>query len=497
MKATMRKRLAVLVGAALLTTSGGLALPAHSVFAETAVYPAAAKAQSEKGEQTNAGDARTDYIDVLVGKYVSNLRDRAAAFADTDYDTFIHDIQSGKTLAEAAGVSESELADKLVQSIGQSLEAEVQLGALTADESMQARNRAEAAIREAVSGSGGTDSFRRDTVIGRQVLNSHIAAVVQSAAALYDLDSGQLRRELQEGQSLASVTGQVYGPLADAISEPLVRELDAAVLAGKMTAAEADTLKSEGAEAIRKIVDTEGYDVPTTIWMEYYGQYLLENKLGFVITQTVALSGKEEEDIVAALAAGSTLAAASGLSDTELLRSLSDLIGEAIEQARLEGKLSANYAERLKEQAEERLAAIIHTSGYGYHMRQETSAAAFDADWDVCETDDNGETRCTEVTEEAKDIDPSSYTDEKLNNALTEAAAIANIDFDVLLDRLASGESISKATGRSYDNLIYELFRSTGKQINRFVAQGSLTEEESARIKSNYMSGLVELMTQS
>jgi uncharacterized protein YidB (DUF937 family) len=493
----MRKRLAVLVGAALLTTSGGITLPAQSVFAQTTAYPAAANAQTEEGNQTNAGNARTDYIEVLVGKYVSNLRDQAAALADVDYDTFIRDVQSGKTLAEAAGLSESELADKLVQSIGQSLEAEVQLGALTADESKQAKQRAEASILEAVSGFGGADSFLQDTVIGQQILNSHIAAIVQTAASLYDLDSNQLRKELREGKSLASVTGQVYGPLAVAITEPLVRELDSAVLAGKISDAEADSLKSEGAEAIRTIVDTEGYDAPTTSWMEHYGQYLLRNKLGFVISQTVALSGKEEEEISAALAAGSTLAAASGLSDTELLRSLSDTIGEPIDQAWLEGKLSANYAEQLKEQAEEQLEAIIHTSGYGLNVQQEPDGAAYEDNWEACETDENGETRCTEVAEKAADIDPSSYTDDKLNNALSEAAAIANIDLDVLLDRLAGGESISKATGRSYDNLIYELYRSTSKQINRYVSQGSLTEEESARIKSNYMSGLVELMTQS
>ncbi|MDF2715322.1 MAG: hypothetical protein K0R28_2247 [Paenibacillus sp.] len=497
MKATMRKRLAVLVGAALLTTTGGLALPAQSVFAETAAYPIAANAQTEEGAQTKAGNARTDYIEVLVGKYVSNLRDQAAALADADYDTFIQDVQSGKTLAEASGLSESGLADKLVQSIGQSLDAEVQLGALTADEAKQAKNRVEALILEAVSGSGGADFFQQDSVIGQHILNSHIAAVVQTAASLYELDSSQLRRALKEGQSLASVTGQVYGPLADAITEPLVRELDSAVQAGKMSAEEADSLKSEGAEAIRTIVDTKGYDVPTTNWMEHYGQYLLHNKLGFVITQTVAQSGKEEDEIVAALAAGSTLAAASGLSDTDLLRSLSDYIGAAIDQAWLEGKLSVNYAERLKERAEEQLAEIIHTSGYGMNAQREPRGAAYEENWETCETDENGETRCTEAAEEAADIDPSSYTDDKLNNAISEMAAIVNIDFDVLLNRLASGESISRATGRSYDNLIYELYRSTSKQINRYVSGGSLTEEESERIKSNYMSGLAELMTNS
>ncbi|TMV52195.1 hypothetical protein FE783_04430 [Paenibacillus mesophilus] len=497
MRVTMRKRLAVLVSAVLLTTSGGLALPAQSVFAETSAYPIAANAQTEGGTQTKAGNERTDYIDVLVGKFVSNLRELAAALANVDYDTFIQEIQSGKTLAEASGLSESELADRLVQSIGHSLEAEVQLGALTADESEQVKKRAEASILEAVSGSGGADSFRKDPVVGRQIVNSHIAEVVQTTATLYELNSSQLRRALHEGRSLASVTGQVYGPLADAITEPLIRELDLAVQAGKMSAEEADSLKSEGAGAIGKIVDTEGYDSPTTNWMEQYGQHLLYNKLGFVISQTVALSDKEEEEIVAALAAGSTLAAASGLSDTELLRSLSDNIDISIDQAWLEGKLSANYAERLKEQAREQLTAIIHKSGYGVNVQQEARQATYEDNWETCETEENGETRCTEVTEEATDIDPSSYTDFKLNNAISELAAIANIDIDVLLGRLASGESISRATGRSYDNLIYELYSSTSKQINRYVSRGIFTEEESEQIKSNYTSGLVELMTQS
>lgn len=495
MRVMMRKRLAVLVGAALLTTSGGLALPAQSVFAETAAYPIAAKAQTEGGTHTNAGDERTDYIEVLVGKFVSNLRGLAAALADVDYDTFMQDIQTGKTLAEASGLSESELADKLVQSIGQSLEAEVQLGALTADESEQARKRAEASILGALSGSGGADSFQHD--LGQHIINSHIAEVVQTAATLYELDSSQLRRALHDGQSLASVTGQVYGPLADAITEPLIRELDLAVQAGKMSASEADSLKTEGAEAIRKIVDTEGYDAPTTNWMKRYGQNLLNNKMGLVIPQTVALSGKEEEEIVAALAAGSTLTAASGLSDTELLRSLSANIDVSIDQAWLEGKMSANYAEQLKEQAEEQLTAIIHTSGYGKNVQQEARQATYEDNWETCETLENGETSCTEVTEEVTEINPSSYTNFKLNNAISEVAAIANIDIEVLLGKMAGGESVSRATGRSYDNLIYELYRSTSKQINRFVSRGTLTEEESEQIKSNYMTGLVELMTHS
>jgi hypothetical protein len=473
----MRKRLAVLMGAAILTATGGLALPAHSVFAETANAAAISNALADH-PQADTDTAKMDYIGLLVRHYVSNLVEWTASLTDQDYGVLLQEVQSGKSIAEASGLNASDLSDKLGESLAQNFAADEQSGVLTPKEALHAKAYAIAAIKEAVSGAAGAAALQTDSIDGRDIVQSHINKIVQTTANLYELDAKNLRRALREGHSLAQASGQESGALAGAVTALLDRELDAAVLAGKLTSAEADKRKAEGEEAIRKIVATEGYDGDTTNWMKQFGDRLVSNKLGFIVPLTAALSGKDTDDVALAIEQGSTISSASGLSETELLGALSKNIDEAIDQAWLNGNVTASYADQLKRQAEEQLRTAITAARYGANAQGRAESVTQDE------------------TTEASDNDPAEfYAENRLNQVAADVAALSNIRYDDLLERLASGQTMSQASGISNNSLLYGLVKSASKQLNEYVDQGALSEEESARVKANYMSGLVQLLS--
>lgn len=553
MRETMKKRFTVLMGAALLTVAGGLALPATSGKAETsaaselsaaltdggipsaivaagakgsvpavltagagsgivttaAVAPAsgggvsAGNAEADSGAQTNDGESRTyGYADLLLRHYIARIADYAAAFASSDYDAFMQDFQEGQSLAEASGLSKAELADKLVGAFEQRLEAEVRAGTLTTDEATQASAEASMAILGAVSAEQGQAKLPSDGIDGRDIRNAHIHSIVQTVAFLYELDARELKEALRDGSNLAEASGQSAEDLTSAIAERLDRELEAAVRAGQLSETAANERRAEGTEAIRTIVTTAGYDPDETVWMRQFGDRLLRGELGFAVPLAAAHAGIDINDVLAALAGGETLLSASGLSETELLDLLGERVGLAIEQAWLDGKLSANMAERLRAEADVQIKAVIHTVGYGIaapsgdtgRTEREKAVPVSSVTSAVYDEETGTEILVKALDAEYLPVDPKAYTEAKLGEALQDIAALSATSYGTLLERLAEGQSMAAASGVSNESLLLELVRSTSKQLNEYVANGQLNEQESVQVKSNYIAGLIAML---
>lgn len=496
MRDTMKKRFAVLVGAALLAASGGAALPVKPVFAASAnVSASAADTSNGLAAQPEIAPDTTqiDYIDILAGGQLTSIVAQAAAIAGKDYDTLMQDVIAGKSLADAAGLSAGELESQLLRSAEQSLNVEAATGALTAAEAEQAKTSAAEAIRAVVSGTQGAAKPEASWLAGSDIVQSHLNQIVDDIAYAYELDARDLRAALHEGQSLIEASGQAADALENVLSESLNRDLDTAVQTGKLTAADADKRKEKGRDAITTIVTTPGYDRETTPWMEQYGNALLANRLDFAENTAFALSDKEYDDFYNELGQGGTLLSASGLTESELLEPLAESIDQAIDAEWLNGRLSADLADRLKQQASEQLKTVIVTPGYGVTSVAETVAPTPDYSAATV-TDDvyDGEADPVAVVTVT---DVQAYTDERLSRVVADVAALTGLHTDELLARLAEGESLAEAAHSDNDTLLYGLVRSFGRQLNESAAAGApFTKQESEQAKASYTSSILALL---
>lgn len=482
MRETMKKKLVVLTGAAVLMAGSGMAITANPVMAETAGTGVGAGAQSGTNiEEEGTKAANPSYIDMLTYKTLSSLLVQASAASDQDYDTFYQSVASGQSLADASGLGAAVLASKLKQSVGQSIQANVESGLLTAKEAEQASASADAIIEKVVSVQWKGVSLEQSIIGGHDLLQSFLNGIVQQTADLYELSATELRKALRDGQSLAEASGQTEGALISDLKQSLSDMLTEAVQSGKLMAVDADKRYREGEEAIKTIVSTKGYDSPATPWMERFGNELVAGKLGFAINLTAIYSDKELDDIYAALRQGGTLVSASGLSEGELLADLTDAIDQAIEQAWLAGNLSLKVAEQLKTQASEQVKTAITTAGYGI---SEVPATVVESVY--------GEE--TANAEETVKIDVNQYVQHRLNQIVDDTARLTDTDAKELLGRLSSGQSLSQAARTDNDSLLYGLVSSISRQLNEYVASGALSEEESARAKSDYASQLLKLL---
>ncbi|GAA3405977.1 hypothetical protein ACFFNY_25940 [Paenibacillus hodogayensis] len=506
MRETMKKRLAVLMGAAVLTASGGALLPAKAAWAETVSVTAAdettgasvtadestgttadettgtsANAEESTGSSPAADEStgpsaaaeqtkQVSYIDILASRNLSSYVAQAAALGDQDFDTVWQEVLTGKSLSEASGVPAGDLEAALLQSLAQSLSADVENGALTAGEAEQTKASAIATIRAVIAGASTSASVQAALIGGADIVQSRLDRVIEDTAALLELNARELRQSLRDGRSLAEASGQDAATLAAQLAGMLNQDLDASVQAGQLARADADTRKREGLEALGRIVAEAGYDRETTPWMEQYGNALLASQLGFAVNYAYALSSREYDDFYSDLAEGASIETASGLTEKDLLPSISAMIGNAVDEAWLNGKLSAGYADELKLQADEQLKTALTAPGYG---QSKAVAIADDA----------------AVAASAQD-----YAEGRLSQVAADVAAWAGTRADVLLEKLAQGQTLAQAAGTDSDALLRALVKSVAVQLNAYAADGTFTEKDVASAKSSYTAGLVQLL---
>ncbi|MEF3304982.1 hypothetical protein [Paenibacillus sp. GYB003] len=486
MRKQMRNQLAVLIGAAVLTT-GGLTLPDKAARAETAA--AVLQPQAEP-QQTAAEAAEPGYVDIVLQKAIAAARTSVAASVYNENDDTAWPYSTeGQSLAAVTGWSESELETALLRSVTEAIARDLESGVLTANEASDASAAATAAVHKTVSGPAAGASAAASSTKGAAIVQSFLDTIVQRTADLLELSARDLRSALGAGQTLAQAAGQTEAQLGELLKQSLNGELDRAAASGSLSSAEAIERKRDGAEAIDTIVATVGYDRETTPWMERFGESLLANKLGFAATLTATWSDKESDDFFAALAQGGTLASASGLSESELLALLTDYVDEAIDGAWLDGDLSAEYAGRLKTRAAELVKTAISTPGYG--MPTAPAARVVYVAVPDADSADAAESYVAEV----EDLDADAYAADRLNRVVADIAALTGTNGDELLRRLSGGLTIGQAVHTDADSLLYSLVGSFGKEVNNFVAAGALSEEDGARAKSNYTSGLLKLLT--
>jgi ribosomal protein L10 len=164
------------------------------------------------------------------------------------------DLRAGKTLAQVADATPGTSADGLVQALVAAaktkLDALVAAGKLTQAQETTLLGKLQARIEAAVS---------KAHPAVRAAASKLFAAGVNAAAGYLGVTPGQLRAELKSGRTLAQIANATPGKSADGLVQALVAaakaRLDAAVAAGKITAAQESQALSRLTTLVTAVVD--------------------------------------------------------------------------------------------------------------------------------------------------------------------------------------------------------------------------------------------------
>ncbi|RKN81997.1 hypothetical protein [Paenibacillus ginsengarvi] len=482
----------------------------------------------------------------------------AFADSDIDYSSYLGAVYEGKSLAEAAGVSPGDLNDQLTASVQHTVQAEVAAGSLTATEGEQAVTSLSSAISAAVSGSLNQAARLSATDAGQDLVQLHLSRIVPNTAVYIEGSAADLLRAMQAGQSLAEAAGLSADALSDQLDSQLFADLDNAVQSGKLLAADAEARKAEAAKAIREAVSTPSFDKVNTVWMDRFGAQLVARKLDSAERLAAVQSSKDYSDVLEALAQGKTLADATGISEADLAEQLGSPIHQAIDASWLNGSLSRQAADQWKAKADEALNRLIRgeapagspqadaaiAQGSTRDIVKASASYASLSYEDLKQAVASGQTlvQATGLTEEellgtlkaeadsyiaeavlsgrldrsaeqatreeaytlirsaietagyAGKVDAQLYGSELASRIVEQAAETDGVNASELLEALAQGYSLSSAAHTDKDSLIYSLLRSANQEINGLAGEGRITDEESAQLKSDYTSSLLELL---
>jgi ribosomal protein L10 len=219
------------IGLAACTSVAALALGAGTALAAHGHH---GKAHAVRAAKAAAGLARTKKAAAVHGH--GDLK-AAAGYLGLTVAQLRADLKAGQTLAQVADATPGKSADDLVQVLVAAaktkLDALVAAGKLTQAQETTLLAKLQTRIEAAVSKA-------RPAV--RAAATKLFAAGLKAAADYLGVPAAQLRTDLKNGQTLAQVANATPGKSADGLVQALVAaaksKLDAAVAAGKLTAAQ-------------------------------------------------------------------------------------------------------------------------------------------------------------------------------------------------------------------------------------------------------------------
>lgn len=358
------------------------------------------------------------------------------------------------------------LPEYLADLLEQDIDASVSAGRLNSEEAATLKETGVAEIARILSTPGyEPEATAWMEMYGERIVNDRIESVRFDTAALSDEDYGDALAALERGESLASVADMKEDELLKALVAKADHAIEAAWRDGALTAALAEKLKQEAAEGLTAVVDSADEPAVTTSTAEGDAA-IAEASIRNIVEQSANFG---EEDMTAAelrsaMQAGRTIVQAiEEEHEGSLLSSLEWNAERYIDGEVAAGRLAPEAAEPTKSMARERLAKAISTPGY------------------------------------VPKVDAEAYAKERLDRVLEEAAASAvrdevKLTVDELLRQLAQGRSIAEVVGMEEDALMYELASAVNRELVAFVANGSMTAEESEQALSMYMSGLRDLL---
>ncbi|UUZ92945.1 YckD family protein [Paenibacillus sp. P25] len=274
--------------------------------------------------------------------------------------------------------------------------------------------------------------------------------IVKETATLLGVDESAIKDELKQGKTLAAIAQEKGLSEADylqKLTEAETKAIDDAVAAGKLTQTQADKIKTNLSDRLKKAIENTGF-----------GKEGKHEGFGFgggdLVKETATLLGVDESAIKDELKQGKTLAAIAqekGLSEADYLQKLTDAETKAIDDAVAAGKLTQTQADKIKTNLSDRLKKAIENTGFGKEGKRE--GFGFGG-----------------------------------GDLVKETATLLGVDESAIKDELKQGKTlaaIAQEKGLSEADYLQKLTEAETKAIDDAVAAGKLTQTQADKIKTN------------
>ncbi|MFH5182110.1 hypothetical protein ACHHV8_05435 [Paenibacillus sp. TAB 01] len=403
----------------------------------------------------------------LVAQHLNSIVRDTAWLADKDAAVINEALLKGQTLAEASGLSASELTDKLTGLLKEDINHLYEDSDASSSELDALKAQGAAAIASAVSEKGFQPAAAAAVVDLNAVIQSQLSLVFSNASAFSSEDSSDIEQRLQSGQSLAQAVGLSQAELTSKLTAQLNQTIDNAVSQQHIAPSVVQKAKEDGARQLAEVIATgktsasltgNSATVSSSVYEAVYA------RLDSIVADATLLSDKDYIDVTDALQSGATLVQATGLSESGLYSSLKALMDSDIDRA-AQGAVLEGDLNQVKNEAYDQIQTIITTPGF------------------------------TATGKKAAD-DLKANVEAHLKLAASEAATLADKELYEVEDALKQGSSLAAATGLNSSELTQKLLASVNQYIDANSA--NVDADTVAKVKQDaaaYISQLVQTGT--
>ncbi|MDQ0872362.1 hypothetical protein QFZ77_001021 [Paenibacillus sp. V4I3] len=385
------------------------------------------------------------------------ISDTAGIATDTNSSGLRAALRNGQSLAEAAGIDAGTLTDSLTALLNSDLQAAVTTGGLQADLLDKAEQTGAAAVGQIVREKGydiATTGWMEK--YGQSVLADKMDWTIQATAIFANKDYSDVIGALSSGQNLVSASGLAYDDLLSQLTSNINQGFETEWQAGNISAKLASQLEQSAAKQLGDAITQNGYG-QSIVGSSNKG--IAAESIRSIISDSAGYIGSPVGDLEAALGSGKTLVEATNLADGELLGVLQSRVDNYLSKAVQNGWLNASDKSATKQDAYALLNDAIGTRGYKVP------------------------------------VDAKSYLAERLDRIINDVATVSNIEAADLTKRVAQGQSLAQAAQTDSDSLLCKLLAQANENMNAFVTAGSVSEDDAAAFKTDYASGVSQLLS--
>ncbi|WP_282941160.1 hypothetical protein [Paenibacillus sp. RC67] len=228
-RATLYEALVTLMNQSIDNAVGQLPIDAEKVqkakadaasLISEAIATAGGYHQASQQPQSNVG------LDAIVNNRLALIISDAATIADKNYSDVIADLQSGKTLPQAVGLTQADLSTKLNDTIQQEINTAADQNAIDADLVAKAKSEAGLKISEILSTAGYTGKVTEQANNISSQLDARLKGIVSDAATIADKENYEIQDMIDQGASLATATGISSMELFERLMSPVNQYID-------------------------------------------------------------------------------------------------------------------------------------------------------------------------------------------------------------------------------------------------------------------------------
>ncbi|MDQ0903146.1 MULTISPECIES: hypothetical protein [unclassified Paenibacillus] len=395
--------------------------------------------------------------EIIHNRLQNIISDTASIATDINSSGLRAALRNGQSLAEATGIDAGTLTDSLTAMLNSDLQAAVTTGGLQADLLDKAEQTGAAAVAQIVREKGydiATTSWMEK--YGQSVLSDKMDWTIQATAIFASKDYSDVVDALSAGQSLVSASGLAYDDLLSQLTSNINQGFETEWQAGNISAKLASQLEQSAAKQLGDAITQNGYG-QSIVGSSNKG--IAAESIRSIISDSAGYIGSPVGDLEAALGSGKTLVEATNLADDELLGVLQSRVDNYLSRAVQNGWLNASDKDATKQDAYALLNDAIGTRGYKVP------------------------------------VDAKSYLAERLDRIMNDVATVSNIEVADLTKRVAQGQSLAQAAQTDSDSLLYKLLAQANENMNAFVTAGSVSEDDAAAFKTDYASGVSQLLS--